>query len=101
MRGSRPAVVMPEMPSTHQKQARLVVLAPQGAGDNETASAVSPRSLEAQEAAELARKSQMLEEALRDMVASGTDVSRFLQSKGHHEVAGMIGSGSQLAPASE
>ena len=50
VRGSRPAVVMPEMPSTQQKQARLGALAPQGTGANETASAVSPGSLGAQEA---------------------------------------------------
>ena len=48
VRDSRPAVVMPEMPSTQQKQAKPGVLAPQGAGDNETASAVSPGSLGAQ-----------------------------------------------------
>ena len=45
--------------------------------DNETASAVSLGSLVAQETAKLARKSQMLEEALREMVTSGIDVSRF------------------------
>ena len=101
MRSNRPAVVMPEMPSKQQKHARSGVLAPQRAGDNETASVVSPGSLGAHEAAELARKSQMPEEALREMATSGVDVSRFLQSKDHHEVAGMIESGSQLAPVSE
>ena len=44
------------------------------------------------------RKSQMLEEAMREMLTTGTDVTGFLQLKGHHEVAGMIESGSQLAP---
>ena len=95
VRGSRPEVVMPEMPSTQQKQARSGVLAPQGAVDNVTASAASPGSLGAQGTAELVRRSQMLEEALRSVQASG-DVSRFLQSKGHHEVAGMITSGGVL-----
>ena len=95
VRGSRPEVVMPEMPSTQQKQARSGVLAPQGAADNVTASAASPGSLGAQGTAELVRRSQMLEEALRSVQASG-DVSRFLQSKGHHEVAGMITSGGVL-----
>jgi hypothetical protein len=92
---------MSKMPSTQQKQARPGALAPQGAGDNETASAVSPCSLWAHEAAKVARRSQMLEEALREMAISGTDVSRFLQSKGHHEMAGMIESGSQGALVSE
>ena len=66
-----------------------------------TASAVSPGSLGTQETAELVRRSQMLEEAMREMLTTGTDVTGFLQSKGHHEVAGMIISGSQVAPAPE
>ena len=39
VRGSRPVVVVPEMSGTQEKQARPGVLAPQGAGANETASA--------------------------------------------------------------
>ena len=72
------------------------MLAPQGAEDNVTASAASPGSLGAQRTTERARKSQMLEEALRQVQASGTDVSRFLESQGHYEVAGMITSGGVL-----
>ena len=45
VRGSRPAMVIPEMPSTQQKQARPGMLAPQGTGANGTASAVSPGGL--------------------------------------------------------
>ena len=41
------------------------------------------------------------EEALREMATSGIDVTRFLQSKGHHGMAGMIESGSQVAPVLE
>ena len=93
-KGNRPAVVMPEMPSTQQKQARPGLLVPQGAGANGIASAASPGGLGAQEADELARRSQVLEEALRVVMSTDTDVTGFLQAKGHHEVVGMIESGS-------
>ena len=95
VRGSRPAVVVPEMPGTQEKQARPGVLAPQGA------SAASPGSLGADEAEELVKKSQMLEEALRDVLATVTNLARYLQAKGHCEVVGMIDSGSQVAPVPE
>ena len=97
-RGSRPVVVMPEMPSTQQKQARPGMLAPQGASANGTASAALPGGLGAQEVAELVRRSQVLEEALKEVMAPG-EVTEFLQASGHHEVVGMIKSGSQEAPA--
>ena len=101
VRGSRPAVVVPEMPGTQEKQARPGVLAPQGARANETASAASPGSLGAGEAGETEKRSQMLEEALRDVLATGTNLTEFLQAKGHGEVVGMINSGSQMAPVSK
>ena len=40
----------------------------------------------------------MLEEALRDMLTTGTNITGFLHAKDHHEVVGMINSGSQVAP---
>ena len=103
-KGSRPAVVMPVMPSTRQKRARPGVMAPQGAGANGTASAASPGGLGAKEAAELVRRSQVLEEALWEVMTTGEAapmVTGFLQATGHHEVVGMIESGSQKAPAPE
>ena len=45
------------------------------------------------------KRSQMLEEALRDVLATGTNLSEYLQAKGHSEVVGMINSGSQMPPA--
>ena len=101
VRGSRPAVVVPEMPGTQEKQARPGVLAPQGARANETASAASPGSLGAGEAGETEKRSQMLEEGLRDVLATGTNLTEYLQAKGHGEVVGMIYSGSQMAPVSK
>ena len=101
-KGSRPAVVMPVMPSTQQKQAKSGVLAPHGAGFNMTAFAALPGGLGAQEAAELVRRSHVLEETLRKVATTGEVapvVTRFLQANGHHEVVGMIKSGSQEAPA--
>ena len=59
--------------------------------------------LGAQEAAELVRRrSQVLEEELREVLTTGEAtpvVTRFLQANDHHEVVGMIKSGSQEAPA--
>ena len=77
------------------------MLAPQGAGANETALAASPGSLGAEEAGELVKRSQMLEEALRDVLATGTNLTGYLQAKGHNEAVGMINSGSQMAPVSK
>ena len=84
-------MVMTVMPSTQQKQARPGVLAPRGAGANGTASAALPGGLGAQEAAELVRRSQVLEEALREVLTTGEAapvVTRFLQANDHHEVVG-------------
>ena len=77
------------------------VLAPQGAGANETASAASPGSLGTGAVGELVKRSQMLEEALRDVLATGTNLTGYLQAKGHIEVVGMINSGSQMTPVSK
>ena len=77
------------------------MLAPQGAGANETASAVSPGSLCAGAAGELVKRSQMLEEALRDVLATDTNLTGYVQAKGHSEVVGTINSGSQMAPVSK
>ena len=70
-KGSRPAVLMPVIPSTQQKQVRPRVLAPQGASANGTASAALPGGLETQEVAELVRRRQMPEEALREVMTTG------------------------------
>ena len=101
VRGSRPVVVVPEMTGTQEKQARPGALAPQGARANETASAASPGSLGAEEAGELVKRSQMLEEALRGVLATGTSHTGYLQAKDHNEVVGTINSGSQMAHVSK
>ena len=79
-KGNRPAVVMQEIPSTQQQQTRPGMVAPQ------------PLLLRqgTQEAAELVKRSQVLEEARRDMLTTSIDDTEFLQAMGHHEVIEMI-----------
>jgi hypothetical protein len=85
----RPAVVMPVMPSTQEKQVRAGALAQQwgkvAAGDSDS-----------QEVAELKRRNQAMEEALRCVVATDEStgmMQKFLQEKGHSEVVGIITAG--------
>ena len=70
-----------------------------GVQGNATASVVSPGSLGAEEAEELVKKSQMLEETLRDVLATSTNLAGYLHAKDHR--GGVINSGSQVAPVPE
>ena len=107
VRGSRPAVVVPEMPGTQEKQARPGVLAQQGgAGSNVTQEWMANNSLSPaqhlgstsvdQEVAELRRKNQAMEGALKDVLTMGEGagtLTRLMQARGHEGVVGMITSG--------
>ena len=92
VRPSKPAVVMPVMPSTQEKQVRTGVLAQQGGTGPEGTSVE-------QEVAELRKKSQAMEGALKDIMTEGDGAGmliRFMQARGHEGVVGMITSGGVL-----
>jgi hypothetical protein len=93
VRPSKPAVVMPVMPRTQEKQDRTGVLARQGGtGSNST------REQEV-ELAELRARSREMEAALRDVMTEGEGagmLARLLEAKGHGGVVGMIASGGVL-----
>ena len=113
-RPSRPAVVVPTMPGTQEKQDRAGLLARQGGtGMNSTQewmqhnSQLTPPaqhrgSSSFQQEAELAElrvKSREMEAALRDVMTEGEGagmMTRFLEAKGHSGVVGMIALGGQL-----
>jgi hypothetical protein len=92
VRPSKPAVVMPVMPSTQEKQVRTGALAQQGGTGPEGTSVE-------QEVAELRKKSQAMEGALKDIMTEGDGAGmliRFMQARGHEGVVGMITSGGVL-----
>ena len=113
VRPNKPAMVVPVMPGTQEKQARPGVLAQQGgAGSNATqewmaCSSLSPaQHLEStsadQEVAELRRRNQAMEGALKDVLTMGEGagtLSQLMQARGHEGVVGMITSGGVLPPA--
>ena len=115
VRPSKPAVVVPVMPSTQEKQARPGVLTQQGgARSNATqewmaGSSLSPaRHLETtsadQEVAELRRRNQAMEGALKDVPTMGEGagtLSQLMQARGHEGVVGMITSGGVLPPGAQ
>jgi hypothetical protein len=87
----RPAVVMPVMPSTQEKQVRAGALAKQdkqAAGDCDN-----------QEVAELRRRSQAMEDALRCVMSADEStgmMQKFMQEEGHSEVVGIITAGGAM-----
>ena len=97
-RPSKPAVVMPEMPSTQEKQVRTGVLIQQGgAGLNSTQEQEG-------ELAVLRTRSREMEAALRDVMTEGEGagmLARLLEAKGHGGVVGMITSGGVLPPGAQ
>ena len=110
VRGSRPAVVVPEMPGTQEKQARPGVLAQHGGtgpnvaqewmanNSSSPAQHLGSTSVE-QEVAELRKKSQAMEGAMKDIMTEGDGAGmlvRFMQARGHEGVTGMITLGGVL-----
>ena len=111
---SKPAVVLPTMPGTQEKQTRAGSLARQGGtGMNNTQewmqrnSQLTPPAQhrgsssfqQEAELAELRTKNREMEAALRDVMTEGEGagmMTRFLEAKGHSGVVGMIALGGQL-----
>ena len=97
---NRTEVVMPVMPSTQEKQVRTGALAQQWLparhpGEDQQAKQVAGDS-DNQEVAELKRRNQAMEDALRCVVATDEStgmMQKFLQEKGHSEVVGIITAG--------
>ena len=83
--------VMPVMPSTQQRQVRAGALAKQdkqAAGDSDN-----------QEVAELRRRNQAMENALRCVMSTDEStgmMQKFMQEKGHSEVVGIITAGGAM-----
>ena len=100
-RSGRTAVVVPEMPGTHEKQARPGILAQQQAVQWMPARhpCEDPHfggANDSQEVAEERRRSQAMEAALKDVLTKGEGagmLAKFMQARGHGEVVGMIASG--------
>jgi hypothetical protein len=89
-------VVMPGMPGTQEKQVRAGTVVQQWAE-------VAAGDSDSQEMAELRRRSQAMEDALRDVMSTDEGIgdctgmmARFMQSKGHSEVVGIITAGGAL-----
>jgi hypothetical protein len=99
----RPAVVMPVMPSTQEKQVRAGALAQQWLparhpGEVQQAKQAAGDS-DNQEMAELKRRNQAMEDALRCVISTDEStgmMEKFMQSKGHSEVVGIITAGGAM-----
>ena len=99
---NKPAVVMPGMPGSLEKQARAGTVAQQwlpARHPGEDQQAKQAAGSDSQEMAELRRKNQAMEQALRDVMStdgSSGMMEMFMREKGHDEVVGIVTAGGAL-----
>ena len=62
---------------------------------------MEPGQLDAEGIAEMVRSHQAMKEALKDCMAQGAGMTDFMQTRGHHEVVGMIESGGVMPPGAQ
>ena len=92
-KGNKAAVVMPPLPGAEGPSSLV----------KEARPATHPNfgQLDEEEVAEMMRSNLAMREALKDCMAQGAGMTDFMQTRGHHEVVGMIESGGVMPPGAQ